>query len=265
MTNREKNRQRRQYDCYQAAAEKRWFEPVHAALQKQIRSFVDFMKDQGVQMALPQIDVIITPEPVRQVITRLYNQEGVKYANIRYGYFRDTYGKELEQQKDFGLNADWLRGIRDFLFQYGARKITRVTETTRKHVRQYIEQAVEEGQSIDEISQGLLNSEITISRSRLISRTETNTALNYANEMAISKTGIMFEDTWLSSHDSRVRHSHRLVDGEVITHGGRFSNGLRYPGDPEGDADEVINCRCTKIQEAKRDGAGRIIRVPIMQ
>lgn len=57
--------------------------------------------------------------------------------------------------------------------------------------------------------------------------------------------GIPVKVMWIATHDSRTRQSHRDVDGEVIEVGGTFSNGLRYPGDPEGPAAEVYNCRCT--------------------
>ena len=31
----------------------------------------------------------------------------------------------------------------------------------------------------------------------------------------------------------------------------KFSNGLMYPGDPNGMAKEVVNCRCALLQRAK--------------
>lgn len=51
----------------------------------------------------------------------------------------------------------------------------------------------------------------------------------------------------MATLDSRTRDSHRQLDGEVVGDDGKFSNGLRYPGDPEGPAAEVWNCRCTLV------------------
>ena len=40
------------------------------------------------------------------------------------------------------------------------------------------------------------------------------------------------------------RRDHRRMDGETVPIDAKFSNGLRFPRDPDGPADEVINCRC---------------------
>lgn len=50
---------------------------------------------------------------------------------------------------------------------------------------------------------------------------------------------------WDASLDARTRDSHARVDGEIRELDEKFSNGLRYPGDPLGAASEVVNCRCT--------------------
>lgn len=52
---------------------------------------------------------------------------------------------------------------------------------------------------------------------------------------------------WVTSHDERVRASHRLVDGERLPLEASFQVGggaLRYPGDPLGDPEQVVGCRC---------------------
>lgn len=63
------------------------------------------------------------------------------------------------------------------------------------------------------------------------------------------KMGIKLKQVWLATLDGRTRDSHRGLDGEKISVGGKFSNGLRFPGDPQGVAHEVWNCRCTLIAE----------------
>ena len=44
---------------------------------------------------------------------------------------------------------------------------------------------------------------------------------------------------------SNPRSSHAALDGETVPLGQPFSNGLRWPGDRDGGADETAGCRCT--------------------
>lgn len=64
--------------------------------------------------------------------------------------------------------------------------------------------------------------------------------------------GLNIRQQWLSTIDERTRDSHRHMDGEIIKVGDKwhhytFSNGCRFPGDPEGPPHEVYNCRCTLV------------------
>ena len=56
---------------------------------------------------------------------------------------------------------------------------------------------------------------------------------------------------WDSSMDKRTRPSHARVDGEIRELDEKFSNGMMFPGDPNGGASEVINCRCALLQRAR--------------
>lgn len=66
-----------------------------------------------------------------------------------------------------------------------------------------------------------------------------NQAIHEANEM-----GVRTQKQWISRLDSRVRDDHAMVTGEIVDDGEKFSNGLEFPGDPNGEAEQVINCRC---------------------
>lgn len=56
---------------------------------------------------------------------------------------------------------------------------------------------------------------------------------------------------WNATLDNKTRDSHRDLDGEIKELEEKFSNGLEYPGDPHGEAGEVINCRCALLQRAR--------------
>ena len=57
--------------------------------------------------------------------------------------------------------------------------------------------------------------------------------------------GIILAKEWISTNDSRTRHSHAVLDGAIVDQDKKFDNGLMYPGDPNGRPEETWNCRCT--------------------
>lgn len=57
--------------------------------------------------------------------------------------------------------------------------------------------------------------------------------------------GIILAKEWISTNDSRTRHSHAVLDGAIVDQDKKFGNGLMYPGDPNGRPEETWNCRCT--------------------
>lgn len=64
---------------------------------------------------------------------------------------------------------------------------------------------------------------------------------------AAKKMGIKLKKSWIATLDGRTRHSHAILDGEQVDNEKKFSNGCMFPGDPNGPAAEVYNCRCTLI------------------
>ena len=80
-------------------------------------------------------------------------------------------------------------------------------------------------------------------------RIQETAAVNACNK-AVEK-GADIVKQWSAALDGRTRDSHRRVDGEIRELDEPFSNGLMYPGDPNGLATEVVNCRCTISRRAK--------------
>ena len=87
-----------------------------------------------------------------------------------------------------------------------------------------------------------------------IARTEGHRVQTTATMDAMEKAkekGADILKQWDATLDGRTRESHSQVDGEIRELNKPFSNGLMYPGDPSGNAAEVINCRCALLQRAR--------------
>ena len=65
----------------------------------------------------------------------------------------------------------------------------------------------------------------------------------------MAEYGLHAKKVWMATLSGKTRDSHRLVDNETVEIDDTFSNGLMYPGDPDGEPGEVYNCRCTMIAQ----------------
>lgn len=135
----------------------------------------------------------------------------------------------------------------------------------KKQITKTVTSSILQGKSIPKIAVELQTHIVNMDRSSSIraARTAVTSAENAGRVdtyKAAEDMGIELEQEWLATLDGRTRHSHRMLDGERIKVGGTFSNGCRFPGDPDGPPWEVYNCRCTLIAAVKgygRDGTRR--------
>lgn len=122
------------------------------------------------------------------------------------------------------------------------------------------------GTSVDDArdaAQTMLDSgyESWAGRAQTIARTEVVGANNQGGlaswSAMASASGRTVTKTWLATEDSRTREAHADIDGTEVGIDDTFDvdgDAMNGPGDPNADAGNVINCRCT-LTYAMSDGS----------
>ena len=125
----------------------------------------------------------------------------------------------------------------------------------KKTITQEISRGIAASLPYSDIARNISSvSKAPLSRAKTIARTEGHriqqTSARDA-QYAAKKKGADVLKQWDAALDGRTRDSHARVDGEIRELDEKFSNGLKYPGDPSGGAAEVVNCRCTANTRAR--------------
>ena len=122
-------------------------------------------------------------------------------------------------------------------------------------VRQEISRGIAQSLSYQEIARNIKSTTLVdYNKSLRIAKTEGHRIQcesAYNVQVRAKQKGADIVKQWDSTLDSRTRDSHQKLDGELVEVDEKFSNGLRYPGDSNGVASEVVNCRCALLQRAK--------------
>lgn len=156
----------------------------------------------------------------------------------------------------------------DFVQRYGATKVQQITETTRDQLVRMIQRGITDGAGQEAIAKQITEAIPTISRTRarVIARTEVHTASIFAGQEVVKTSPYPMNKRWVSVYDARTRDFGE-ADGEVDQFNHRAMNEVTVgpdelfavpregggfelmsgPGDPNGSAGNVINCRCALI------------------
>lgn len=122
----------------------------------------------------------------------------------------------------------------------------------KKQITKAVTSGILQGKSVGKIATDLQTRVPEMNRASAVRAARTAiTGAQNAGRMdsyyAAKKMGIRLKKEWLATLDGRTRHSHAMLDGEQVDTDKKFSNGCRFPGDPQGRPQEIYNCRCTLI------------------
>lgn len=125
----------------------------------------------------------------------------------------------------------------------------------KKVITQEVSRGIASSLSYADIARNINNASASgLSNAKRIARTEGHRIQQQSTADAqeeAKSNGADVVKQWDSTLDGSTRDSHRRVDGEIRELDEKFSNGLMYPGDPSGGAEEVINCRCASLTRAR--------------
>ena len=209
----------------------------------------------------------ITPEIIEKILLLAAESWKLKLSKAAKSTLADIYkGALFQAASELGVSALPLadplvvEALAQQLFQ-----LSGVVDTLREQIKAKMVEVFAQGATIGDLQQSIqgLVPELKAgvkdvlkaraSRALVIARNETGNAINRARWEQMKEAGVTHIQ-WITSADDAVRDSHRDIDGDIVALGVPFDNGLKYPHDPAGPLDEVIQCRCT-IRKAKKQEA----------
>jgi len=138
-------------------------------------------------------------------------------------------------------------------------KLKDVPDEIFDQIKASLEEGLNLGESIDELSDRIRAefNDISDERARTIAMTETAAAYGQGRDAAMKQAGVRFKK-WLTSGNPNVRPGHAAANQQTVEIDEPFQvrNGegiieeLMMPGDPNGSPSNVINCHCVSIAVA---------------
>lgn len=129
--------------------------------------------------------------------------------------------------------------------------VDQVNKTTAKVLSDRLSAAaLADRLTVDEYKEALKSTfeDLSTYRATTIARTEMVSSLNGASREVAVRSNVAMAREWVATTDSRTRDSHAGLNGyRTITMQDLYPNGLQYPGDPNGDPSETVNCRCVEV------------------
>lgn len=250
----------------QLAWEKRLTEWTAAVFDEERRAVTAALTAAGgPENAAAAIDATITPETFDGLgawwLAAAY--AGGKLAADTHGFTAPTKQRAeplipLEGQM-MELWGILFQGALDKADAHRMKVVGEISETTRRALQELVRDGINEGLSIPNIADTidtLYLEQIIPNRSTVIARTEVISSTNYGGQQAALATGLTLTKTWLATSDERTRDGHQEADGQTVNINEPYivnGEALMFPGDPNGSAANIIQCRCSETyQEAEQ-------------
>lgn len=151
----------------------------------------------------------------------------------------------------FAVTSPYLQQLVD---QHAGKQAERIFEGSRGIVARVIQQSFVEGWSVPQTA-AEIKAKLTDAakwQATMLARTDLIGLANagsFAAAMSLGEQRPVYK-RWINADDEKVRPTHVEAMNQVVPLEQSFLVGhahLRFPGDPLGPDEEVINCRCTQV------------------
>lgn len=243
--------------------EPKWVAGARSALESQSRRVLERYDALG---KMATVDAIFPRSTEAHLMARDFRP--LVLDSVRLGAEAGLRLVAQSKPKARGRMRAWKDDAPDFEIDQNVLEVTakleqklveHVDDTTWERVKAELVEGQTLGESTSEIRDrlnialGERRSEFELNR---IARTEIGKCSNAGAMLGYKQSGVVDQTEWVATQDDRTRDDHAELDGAVadvgsttwqLSGGGTRDYGMEYPGDPNGDAAEVINCRCLPI------------------
>jgi len=236
----------------------------------------DYFKDEHktIAAAVSRGDVSDAAPNVAHALTVLEQQGTLK--NLLVSVYQDVgtdsgesvlkdlkYNEKPFEQKQLAIDFNlYSPDVLIYLLSMAGKKVTQIDATTLAELQSALEEGVQAGESIAQLSKRVddLYAFQTEERIQKIVATEVVAASNYGSHEAAKASDLSLNKVWLATNDGHTRPDHREADGQTVGMDEPFDVGgeqLMFPGDTSlgASAKEIIFCRCTQYYEQAPDSS----------
>lgn len=191
-------------------------------------------------------------------IDKVIEKSKKNLAVLAAAYMKEATEMGIEQMNE--LLGSGFSMLDDDVLEFIEQKVVLIVgidDTTKEWVRKTVRDGIDNGMTVDEIADQIRDDyNFGPGRALRIARTEMSSCINGGRYLTMLNEGIT-EHEWLTSRGKNVRKSHQSEEGSVVKIGKPFpATKLLFPGQPDGPANEIINCRCITIP-AEKEGSRR--------
>lgn len=197
-----------------------------------------------------RVDQLLDPEPMYKYISKLWTKVGGKFAN-------DMASMVLKRKGLEDPNIDeWEEGFKIYTNERSRQITKKILKTQEQYIKSVIDRVVSEAQTTGEAISAIsgkikeaFEQELVLMQkyeAERIARTEVIGASNKGSFDGAKSTGIPMQKIWSTSGLPGIRDTHLFYESRGwLGMDDEFGPGLQYPGDPDGQPEEIINCRCS--------------------
>lgn len=234
------------------ALERKYSKEIKAVLKNQYEDAADYFSH-GVGHESVNDAVNFNRKDMLDAYNRMYLATSTLFHEKTKSNIKSSNKYDVKQDDP----GKYWANLNKWMFRNIAAKVSDVQKTTKKKIQKIVLEGLSEGSSNRDIADNILDSFAALGkwRAMAIARTEVHTAAVKATDETMQSFDLIYKKEWSASMDERTRPAHIAADVQEVESDEPFIVGgeeLMFPGDPEGSAENVINCRCIVLYNTER-------------